>query len=138
LVLEAIAEARGLGAPDLVAEHVRQRLGRQITAGLRDEDGALPLIQLAPAWEQLFSQHEQQRDGRTEIALPPEDFNRLARSVSEQIRSAAAKKIYPAIVAFSSRRRFVRAVLHAKGVKNPVIAYDEIDPQMRPRLIGVA
>ena len=138
LILESIAEARAMGHAELVTEHVRQRLGRQITAGLRDEAGALPLIQLAPAWEQLFSQHEVLRDGRTEIALPPEEFNRLARSIGDQIRTAAQKKVFPAVVAFSSRRRFVRAVLHAKGVRNPVIAYDEIDPQMRPRLVGVA
>ena len=138
LILESISEARSLGHADLVTEHVRQRLGRQITANLRDESGALPLIQLAPAWEQLFLQHEIQRDGRGEIALPPEDFNRLARSVGDQVRLAAQKKVFPAVVAFSNRRRFVRTVLHAKGVKNPVIAYDEIDPQMRPRLIGVA
>lgn len=138
LILESIAEARSMGHADLVTEHVRQRLGRQITAGLKDETGALPLIQLAPHWEQLFSEHEVVREGRTEVALPPEDFNKLARCVSDQIKSAAAKKVFPAVVAFATRRRFVRAVLHAKGIRNPVISYDEIDPQMRPRLVGVA
>jgi flagellar biosynthesis protein FlhA len=138
LILESIAEARSMGHPDLVAEHVRQRLGRQITAGLRDETGALPLIQLAPHWEQLFSEHEVVRDGRAEVALPPEDFNKLAKSVSDQIKAAAAKNIFPAVVAFAARRRFVRSVLHAKGIRNPVVSYEEIDPQMRPRLVGVA
>lgn len=127
-----------MGPPDLVTEHVRQRLGRQITARLKDESGTLPLIQLAPHWEQLFCEHEIARDGRTEVALQPEDFNRLGRAISEQIKSAAAKKVFPAVVAYAPRRRFLRAVLYSKGIRNPVISYDEIDPLMRPRLVGVA
>ncbi|MGL5009137.1 MAG: flagellar biosynthesis protein FlhA, partial [Paracoccaceae bacterium] len=48
LILEAVAEARGFGAPEAVCEHVRQRLSFQITAEFLRPDGTLPLIQLAP------------------------------------------------------------------------------------------
>jgi flagellar biosynthesis protein FlhA len=139
LVLEATAEARTtFSGPELIAEYVRQKLARQIISPLRNADGELPLIQLAPYWEETFAQREVDRDGRSDIALAPEEFNRLAQSVSAEIRKATAHRIYPAVVTFSTRRRFVRAVLAAKGIRNPVLSYDEIDPLARPKLVGIA
>jgi flagellar biosynthesis protein FlhA len=122
-----------------MAEHVRRRLAKQITASLKNEAGQIPIIQLSPEWETIFSQFETRGEGsEKDIALPPEEFNRLTRSISEQIRKAAIDKTHPAIVTFRERRRFVREVMHAKGIRNPVIAYDELDPQAKPRLVGTA
>ena len=56
LILEATAEARGYNAqPEAICEHVRQRLGFQLVAEMRREDGTLPLVQLAPEWEETFN-----------------------------------------------------------------------------------
>jgi flagellar biosynthesis protein FlhA len=87
----------------------------------------------------MFLEHEIRREGGDpEVALPPDAFNRLAQSVAEQARKAASNRLYPAVVTFANRRRFVRAVLHAKGVKTPVVSYEEIDPAARPKLLGAA
>ncbi|WP_372841659.1 flagellar biosynthesis protein FlhA, partial [Phaeovulum sp.] len=51
LILEAIAESRGLQNPEAICEHVRQRLGFQLVAELRRSDGTIPLLQLSPEWE---------------------------------------------------------------------------------------
>jgi flagellar biosynthesis protein FlhA len=53
LILEALSEAlrAGIGG-DAAVELVRQRLGTQITAPLKEDDGTLPLLQLGPDWEQ--------------------------------------------------------------------------------------
>jgi flagellar biosynthesis protein FlhA len=140
VILEAIAEARPwCSNAEQIGEHVRKRLSRQITASIKNDKGQAPLIQLGPEWEQIFSRHEVIKESQDkDIALPPEEFNRLARSITDQIRKAAVEKFYPAIVTFSERRRFLRAVLHAKGIRNPVVAYDEIDPQTKPLLVGTA
>ena len=59
LILEAIAEVRNaLPSPEAICEHVRQRLGFQLVAEMRREDGTIPLLQLAPEWEQTFSNHQ--------------------------------------------------------------------------------
>lgn len=140
IILEATAEARPWCAnAEKIAEHVRRRLNRQISASLKNGDGRIPIIQLSPEWESVFARHEVTNEAQEkDVALPPDEFNRLARSISEQLRRAAAEKHYPAIITFRERRRFVREVLHAKGVRNPVIAYDELDPQARPLLVGTA
>ena len=64
LILEAIAEARGLGTPEAICEHVRQRLGFQLVAELKRPDGTIPLIQLAPEWEKTFAGPPDRRRSR--------------------------------------------------------------------------
>ena len=99
----------------------------------------MPLIQIGLDWEQTFAEHETQSpNGQTDVALPPEEFNRLAQAVIEQINNASARQLYPAIVTSSKRRRFIRAVLHAKKIRNPVLSYEEIDTGAKPLLLGTA
>jgi len=140
LILETIAEVRPWSeSSEQITEHVRRRLGKQITASLRNSRGEIPLIQLSPEWESVFQKHEAVKGASVrEVALPPEEFNRFVRSVQEQLRKAADNGISPAIVTFGDRRRFVRTALVAKGVRNPVVAYDELDLQSKPVLIGTA
>ncbi len=140
VILESISEGRSvLSSPEQIAEYVRQRIGLQLTSKLRNEEGYLPLIQLAPEWEELFQQQEQkQENGVRDIALSPTDFNRLAASIRDGIANAVSKGAFPAIVTSSQRRRFLTTVLSAKGIRNPVISYEEIDPTERPSILGVA
>ena len=137
LILEAIAEARGLGTPEAICEHVRQRLGFQIVAELKRPDGSIPLIQLAPDWEKTFSTYQIDGDrGQRDIALPPELFARLANGLTERANRAAESGVYPALVTSVGRRRFLRTVVQAKGLQMPVLSYDEISTDARPALLG--
>jgi flagellar biosynthesis protein FlhA len=137
LILEAVAEGRGLGGPEAVAEHVRQRLGFQLVAELKREDGTIPLLQLAPEWEQAFAAHELAGErGVAEVALPPADFARLAGSLAERLARAAESGVFPALVTSVRRRRFLRSVLAARGLAAPVLSYEEIGMEARPALVG--
>ncbi len=94
LILEAVAEARAvIPTPEGICEHVRQRLGFQLIAELKREDGTLPLVQLAPPeWEQTFTTYQLNGErGPGDVALPPEDFNRLANSIAERIARAGGR-----------------------------------------------
>lgn len=140
LILESIAEARPVfSAPEAICEHVRQRLGFQLVAELKRGDGTLPLVQLAPEWEETFLTYQTDESGRggSDIALPPEAFNRLANGVAEKIASAGEKGVYPAVVTSTRRRRFLRTVLTAKGIANPVFSFEEIGTEARPALVGM-
>ena len=140
VVLEATAEARASGAdPELAAEHVRRRLGFQIVADNAEPDGALPIIQLAPEWEEIFAAHAVAgEDGAEDVALPPDEFNRLAEAVADKVSDAAKTGRYPVVAASARRRRFLRTVLSAKGVRNPVLSFEEIGANARLALVGVA
>ncbi|MGF1659012.1 MAG: flagellar biosynthesis protein FlhA [Rubrimonas sp.] len=139
LILEAIAEGRAYGAAENVVEHVRRRLGFQLVAELREADGALPLVQLGPEWEALFQTHESPGEGGThDVALPPAEFNRLAKAVADKVAEAARSGRRAVVATSTRRRRFVRTVLSAKGLSNPVLSYEEIGSDVKPALVGVA
>ena len=139
LILEAVAEGRQIQAtPEGITEHVRQRLGFQLVAGLKRPDGTIPLVQLAPDWEATFSAHQLGNDrGLGDVALPPEEFNRLASNISEKLEKAAQQGINAALVTPMRRRRFLRTVLSAKGLPNPVLSFEEIGIEARPALVGL-
>ena len=138
LILEAMAEARGLGTPEAICEHVRQRLGFQLVADLKREDGTIPLIQLSPEWEKTFSAHQIEGErGQRDVALPPDQFSRLANGVAEKLAKAAENGTFPALVTSTMRRRFLRTVIGAKGLTAPVLSYEEIGMEARPALVGV-
>ncbi|PVA09929.1 flagellar biosynthesis protein FlhA [Pelagivirga sediminicola] len=139
LIIEATAEARQMfQSPEAICEHVRQRLGFQLVANLQREDGTLPLIQLAPEWEDNFQTYQMDQDrGRLDVALPPELFNMLTASVAGEVARAADMGIFPAIVTSTARRRFLRTVLSAKNISNPVLSFEEIGVEAQPSLVGV-
>ncbi|MEM9010079.1 MAG: flagellar biosynthesis protein FlhA [Pseudomonadota bacterium] len=140
LILEAVAEAKQVaGSAELISEHVRHRLGFQIVSEIVERDGALPLIQLAPEWEQTFQAHQiDGAEGGVDVALPPDEFNRLARAVGERLAKASEAGRFPAIATSTRRRRFVRTVLSSKGIRNPVLSFEEIGHEAKPALLGVA
>lgn len=139
LIIEAISEARHSHPnPAAIAEHVRQRLGFQIISGLKRDDGTLPLLQLAPEWEEKFTAYQIDGDhGQSDIALPPEEFNRLANAVSEKLSQSNETGVFPAVVTSGRRRRFLRTVLSAKGISAPVLSFEEIGTEARPALVGM-
>lgn len=138
LILEATAEARSHNSqPEAICEHVRQRLGFQLVAEMRRDDGTLPLIQLAPEWEDTFNTYQVDADRGLDIALPPDLFNHLADCVSEKLQVANKNGINAALVTNTKRRRFMRTVMKAKGINNPVLSFEEIGLDARPSLVGV-
>ena len=138
LILEATAEARGQNAqPEAIVEHVRQRLGFQLVAEMRRADGTLPLVQLAPEWEDTFAIYQVDGERGLDIALPPDIFNQLAERALEKLSDASENGIYAALVTNTRRRRFLRTVMRAKGISNPVLSFEEIGLDARPSLVGV-
>ena len=140
LILETIAEVKpmGLGVPRIV-ELVRQRLAFQIVDRLQDEQGRLPLVQLSAGWEQKFSQYEVNGDsGSSDVALPPELFSELITAIQAKLNETAQKGVVAAVATTYKRRRFLQTVLASKGIRNAVVAYEEISAKSKPYIIGVA
>ncbi|QDY70147.1 flagellar biosynthesis protein FlhA [Qingshengfaniella alkalisoli] len=139
LILEAIAEVRTMhSAPEAVCEHVRQRLGYQIVADQKRPDGTIPLLQLAVEWEGRFEAYQIQNDkGLPDVALPPEEFNKLASGISEKIGKLSGSDGLPALVTSTRRRRYLKTVVAAKGLAVPVLSFEELGFDARPAIVGV-
>lgn len=138
IILEAIGEARKFTTQaEAICEHVRQNLGFQIVAGLRREDGSVPLIQLAPEWEETFGTYQVESDQNTvDVALPPEVFAKLTRSMADAIEKSSENGFSASIVTSSRRRRFLRRIVRAKGFQTPVLSFEELGLDARPMLVG--
>ena len=94
-------------------------------------------MQLAPEWEQAFTTHQIEGErGQSDVALPPDQFNRLANAVAEKLARIGETGVYPALITSTRRRRFLRTVLAAKGLNAPVMSFDEIGIDARPSLVG--
>ena len=139
LILEAVAEGRQLHQNvEGITEHVRQRLGFQLVAEMRRPDGTIPLVQLAPEWEDTFATYEIRSDrGTGDVALPPDSFNELADGILAKLSQAANSGTYAAVVTSMRWRRFLRTVMTAKGIMNPVLSFEEIGIDARPALVGL-
>ncbi len=140
LILESISEAQSsLNSPEAITEYVRQRLGFQIVADIQELDGALPLIQLSPDWEETFNEFTIEIPGGSgDVALPPDEFNRLANSIAERLANVSETGRYAAVVTSMKRRRFLNTILKSKGIRNPVLSFEEIGIHAKPALLGTA
>ena len=76
--------------------------------------------------------------GVVDVALPPAEFSRLGGSIAERIAHAGAQGRYPAVVTSTKRRRFLHTVLTAKGIRNPVLSFEEVGTNARPAVLGLA
>ncbi len=138
LILESIAEMRpSQNSPETICEHVRHRLGFQLVAELRRDDGTLPLIQLAPEWEEKFSTYQLDSEQGGDIALPPDEFNRLADLIAKRIAEVGESGTYPALVTSAKRRRYLRTLLNAKGIPNSVLSFEEVGTEPKLSLVGL-
>ncbi len=139
LIMEAIVECRQHNAkPEAICEHVRQRLGFQMVGELKREDGSIPLVQLAPEWEETFANYEiESEPGQCDVALPPDTFHVLADNLTETLSDLSEKGTFPALVTSGRRRRFLQSLLSAKGINNPVLSFEEIGRDARPALVGI-
>jgi flagellar biosynthesis protein FlhA len=139
LIIEVVAEAKTMSLNlTRTVEMVRQRLAFQIVDKLQDSAGQLALVQLSPQWEQTFQEHEiENGSGGSDVALPPELFSKLINAIQEKLNEGAQNGILASIATSSRRRRFLQTVLSSKGIRNAVLAYEEIGPKARPKIIGV-
>jgi flagellar biosynthetic protein FliR len=138
LILEAIAEARSrvecrghlrtcASAPGLPA-------GRRAS---KRPDGTIPLIQLAPEWEEIFQPTRSTGTGAAPHRAAARRVRALANGRSPtgqpRVRKTASS---PALVTSGRRRRFLRTVMAAKGIPNPVLSFEEIGIDARPFCAG--
>lgn len=135
LIVDAMAEFRGIDSVETVYELVRKRLRGQITQQYSDPAGGISALQLHPAWEAEFVRADAETGRAGGGAMTPA----LSRKLLEAARRAIAA-VEPALqtvlVAPDHRRRMLRAVLGSNGIAMPVLGLEEIDPGAELRLVG--
>ena len=87
-ILEVLADwAPNVKSPEKLAEFVRRKFSRSITAKYTTPDGVLPLVSLTPSLERLLGDALQQTDEGSYLAIEPSTaqvvINKLARAAEK-------------------------------------------------------
>jgi flagellar biosynthesis protein FlhA len=136
-ILEAIGDWGGtVKDPDQLTEYVRQALWRQITK-MYETNGEIIAISLDPQTEEKILEGIEEKEGVIKIKIPPQFIQKLINSISENIQKFVKYKAQPIILTSQQTRRFVKRMIENYFPMVPVISYQEIDPKIKIRILGI-
>jgi flagellar biosynthesis protein FlhA len=122
--------------PRLITEHVRSRLGRQISAQGSAPQGHLPIITLSPHWEDAFATSLAGEGESRHLAMQPSRLQEFVTRLRDVFDQAAREGEMPVLVTSSMVRLHVRAVVERFRPQTAVMAQGEIHPRARLKPVG--
>jgi flagellar biosynthesis protein FlhA len=136
-VLEGIAEIAAPGrSTQLVVEHVRARLARQICAANLGMDGTLPLLTLSPQWERDFAEAMVGEGEGRHLAMAPSRLQQFIVAVQKAFEQAAQQGELPVLITSPSIRPHVRAIIERFRPQTVVMSQTEVHPRVRLKTVG--
>ena len=126
-ILEGIAEATGYTSNvQMITEHVRSRLARQICASHTNHEGYLPLITMAPQWEHAFIEAIIGDGDNRELAMAPSKLQEFIRCVQTAIEQASNVGESAVLITSPGVRPFVRSIVERFRNQTPVLSQNEV------------
>ncbi|RYE09888.1 MAG: flagellar biosynthesis protein FlhA [Hyphomicrobiales bacterium] len=136
-ILEGIAEVAGSGrTAQMLAEHVRSRLSRQICAANLGPDGNLPLLTLSPQWEREFAEAMVGDGAERHLAMAPSRLQQFIIAVQQGFENAAQMGELPVLITSPGLRPHIRAIIERFRPQTVVMSQNEVHPRVRLRTIG--
>ena len=136
-ILEGIAEVAGPGrTPQMIAEHVRSRLSRQLCAANLGPDGNLPLLTLSPQWERDFAEAMIGEGPERHLAMAPSRLQQFIIGIQQGFENAAQQGELPVLITSPGIRPHVRAIIERFRPQTVVMSQNEVHPRVRLKTIG--
>ena len=136
-ILEGIAEATAFTQNIAqMAEHVRSRLARQISAQ-QTRDGTIPIVTLAPRWDEVFGESILGQGDDRHLAMAPSRLQEFIASVRETYDRLAADGEIPCLLTSPTLRPFVRSIIERVRPATVVLSQNEIHTRARIRTLGM-
>ncbi|MET3899633.1 flagellar biosynthesis protein FlhA [Devosia sp. UYZn731] len=136
-ILEGVAEIAGPGrSTQVIAEHVRSRLARQLCASNLGPDGNLPLLTLSPQWERDFAEAMVGDGDNRHLAMAPSRLQQFIVGVQQGYERAAQMGELPVLITSPSIRPHVRAIVERFRPQTVVMSQNEVHPRIRLKTIG--
>ncbi|WP_172673659.1 FHIPEP family type III secretion protein, partial [Calditerricola satsumensis] len=137
-ILETLADyGRYTKDPDILTEHVRQALSRQITRQHVQPGEPLVVATLDPETEKRIAESVQQTEYGSYVALDPEATQRFYRSVNEAVNQLLQSGRQPILLTAPGVRPYVRQLVERILPDVPVLSYAELEPNVEVRSVGV-
>ncbi|SCA57825.1 Flagellar biosynthesis protein FlhA [Candidatus Terasakiella magnetica] len=136
-ILEGISEATGYTRNvNMITEHVRSRLGRQISDMLTNHQGILPLITLSPEWEQVFLESLVGSGDERQLSMAPSKMQEFINAVRQTFERQAMMGETPALLTSPAIRPYVRSIIERFRPTTTVISQSEVHPKAKIKTIG--
>ncbi|NNG02955.1 MAG: flagellar biosynthesis protein FlhA [Inquilinus sp.] len=136
-ILEGVAEACGFTRNvTAITEHVRARLGRQISADNTADGGVIPLITLSPTWEQAFAEAVIGEGDERQLAMAPSRLQEFIASVRQTFERHAMLGESPVLLTSPGIRAYVRSIVERFRPSTTVMSQNEIHPKARIKTLG--
>ena len=137
-ILETLADwAPHVKHPEKLAEFVRRKLARTITAKYLTPEGVLPLASLAPALERTLSDAIQQTDEGSFLALEPGVAQMLINRLTKVAEKFVEIGQTPLVLAPSHLRAALSHFVEHFIPGMNVISHQEIAPNTRVQSLGL-
>ena len=136
-ILEGIAEATAFTQNIAqMAEHVRSRLARQISAQ-QTRDGTIPIVTLAPRWDEAFGDSILGQGDDRHLAMAPSKLQEFIASIRETFDRRAQDGEIPCLLTSPPLRPYVRSIIERVRPSTVVLSQNEIHARARIRSLGM-
>ncbi len=136
-ILEGIAEAATVTRNlNLISEHVRTRLARQISNSHTNDMGYIPIVTLSGEWEQAFAESLSGDGEEKRLAMPPSRLQQFIAAVRQAYDRLAAMGEAPVLLTSPGIRPYVRSIVERFRPATPVVSQNEIHHKARIKTLG--
>ncbi|MBL4741250.1 MAG: flagellar biosynthesis protein FlhA [Sneathiella sp.] len=136
-ILEGISEATGYTQNiNMITEHVRARLARQISATNTAPDGFIPLITLSPQWEQNFAEAIVGQGEEKQLSMAPSLLQEFIASIRNNFDTLAQQGHNPVLLTSPAIRPYVRSIIERFRPTTVVMSQNEIHPKAKLKTLA--
>jgi flagellar biosynthesis protein FlhA len=136
-ILEGIAEGCGYSRNvNMLTEHVRQRLTRQIPFSNTDSDGILNMVTLSPEWEANFNDALIGDGEVKQLSLAPslvQEFIEKFQSVFDKANLAGEHIV---LVTSPNIRSYVRSMIERVSPSTIIMSQTEVHYKVKMKVVG--
>ena len=136
-IMEAVAESsRVTQNVQIITEHVRMRLARQISHANTIEEGYISILALAPNWEQSFIESLSGEGDEKILSMPPSRIQDFITTVRQKYDQLAMQGENPVLLTSPAIRPYVRSIVERFRPQTVVLSQNEIHPKARIKTVG--
>ncbi|MEX2452267.1 MAG: flagellar biosynthesis protein FlhA [Rhodospirillales bacterium] len=136
-ILEAVSEACGhTRSVVMITEHVRARLSRQISDMNTNDQGFIPLVTLAPQWEQTFAESLAGEGDERQLSMAPSKLQEFISGLRNTFERQAMMGETPVLLTSPGIRPYVRSIIERFRPMTMVMSQNEVHPKARIKTVG--
>lgn len=136
-IIEAVAEgAQATRNVNLITEHVRTRLARQICNENAGITGQISMVTLSPQWEQEFATSLIGDGDEKSLSMAPSLLQNFIMKVRTKYEQLANQGENPVLLTSPMIRPYVRSIIERFRPHTVVLSQNEIHPKAKIKTLG--